>query len=172
MTCLHTDSGDTHWIIYRISDNQPVPAAQRTQRVQTSHQSLDEQRDLKLKLIYIRKAFTMNTGRHRHYKSRVHAPQRVLDLHKCLYSSNNTFMLFTHVLLGNANVFSGSYRPQAECSSSFVPLMQLWYQLTLREDVKEALCRLLLFDLHIVHCYYFYYFTSFTAFNHEHDYML
>lgn len=47
----------------------------------------------------------INRGLHCHTKSSVHAPQRVLDLPKCLYSINNMFILFTHVLLANANVF-------------------------------------------------------------------
>lgn len=41
-----------------------------------------------------------------HAKFRVHAPQ-VVDLLKCLYSIHNKFILFTHVLSANANVFPG-----------------------------------------------------------------
>lgn len=46
----------------------------------------------------------MNRELHCHTKFRVHATQRVLDLLKGLYSINNKFILFTHVLLANANV--------------------------------------------------------------------
>lgn len=70
--------------------------------------------DLRVPLIYIRKAvffksrmFRMNRGLLCHTKFSVHAPQGVLDLLKCLYSINNKFILFTHVLLANANVFPG-----------------------------------------------------------------
>lgn len=49
----------------------------------------------------------MNGGPHCHSKFSVHAPQPVLDSLKCLYSINNMFILFTHLLLANANVYPG-----------------------------------------------------------------
>ncbi len=63
--------------------------------------------DLGVPLISMRKAafycgmFRMN--RLLHQVQCVHTPQRVLDLLKGLYSMNN--ILFTHLLLANANVF-------------------------------------------------------------------
>lgn len=68
--------------------------------------------DLRVPLISIRKAVFlkcgmsgMNRGVQSSTKFSVHAAQQALDLLECLYSINNKLMLFTHVLLANANVF-------------------------------------------------------------------
>lgn len=51
------------------------------------------------------RVFRINYGLHRYSKFSVHALQPVLDLLKCLFSINNMSLLFTHLLLENANVF-------------------------------------------------------------------
>lgn len=80
----------------------------------------------------------MNRGLHCPAKFCVHAPERVLDLLKCLYSFNNKFILFTHVLFGKCKCFPSfqlikDTRPFASTEDIWWMFCIDWFHLTLMQ---------------------------------------